>query len=455
MSRLADDSPERQIPWLPGERFELAIDSRSGAVTSPATGGDVLTVTTQRAIRLGVAGGVRITEVVPLDRIVHIEVDDVSRDSSRLVKGLFALAIGVTFGWVAQAVLAVTLISLLVGGIPTLVAVFMISGYLFPDEEGALLLHTAGSVLRQPLLTAASRRDAYLVAHRVYELMARPQPAVVTGEPVAQSDAAPHTPPSTQPGVNGGSSSASGSDDAGESPAASALASVLTLAFVRTDGVLSAEDAAEHIARCVAITSEVTSYVTRQVVRDPERDHMGEGDYVWDLEFSAPDVYRVSQTGWSSVGEVRERWLSVGEEFYRDSHGWQRSSDPARFAEEVALNKNLAIGKYLTILKQGFPSSYAMASAEGRRYLHVAYEPMTREALSAVLGNPSPMQGVGGAAELWIDLDTHLLTRAEISVADGRNGQRALFQQSFASYNAELGVGRPDTTRLAGSPTAY
>ena len=453
MNRLVDDSPERQIPWLPGERIELALDSRTGAVTSPAVGGDVLTVTTRRAIRLGGAGGARITEIVPLDRIVHIEVDDVSRDSGRLVNGLITLFIGVVFGWVAQALLAVTLISLLVAGIPILIAVFMISGYLFPDDEGALVLYTAGSVLRHPLLSAESRRDAYLVAHRVYELMAGP--ATVTGGEAPSQANGPDL--ETRLGTNGASSSSSPpsvSDPSG-SPAASELASVLRLAFVPTDDTLSAVDAAEHIAQCVSATTAATSYVTRQLVRNPERDEMGEGDYIWDLEFVAPDAYRVSQTGWSGASEVRERWLSVGEDFYLDSQGWQRSLAPGRFEEEQALNKNLAVGKYVTILKQGFPSSYQVAAAGGHRYLHVAYEPITRESLSAVLGNPSPMQGIGAAADLWIDLGTHLLTKSEVSVVDARNGQRAVFEQSFASYNAELGVVRPDAPRSASAPIAY
>ena len=180
------------------------------------------------------------------------------------------------------------------------------------------------------------------------------------------------------------------------------------------------------------------------------------GDYASRLVCKRfPDAYRVSQTGWSSAGEVRERWLTVGDDFYLDSQGWQRSLDSARFGEELALNKNLSVSKYITILKQGFPSSYDTVGAGGHHYLHVAYQPITRESLSAVLGNPSPMQGVGAAADLWIDLDTHLLAKAEVAVIDGRNGQRALFLQSFASYNGDLGVARPDAPRGVTAPTAY
>jgi hypothetical protein len=447
LNRLADDSPERQIPWLPGERIELALDSRTGAVTSPTIGEDVLTVTTHRAIRLGRAGGARITEIIPLDRVVHIEVDDVSRDSGRLVKGLIFVFVGAVVGWVIHALFAVTLITLLAGGIPTLVAVFLISGYLFPDEEGAFVLYTAGSVLRHPLLTTESKRDAYLVAHRIYELMTGPEPVRGTSPQPENVDPVPH--PSTN-----GASAASVGDPSG-SPAASELASVLRLAFEPTDETMTAEDAAEHIAQSVSAITAATSYVTRQLVRDPEREQMGEGDYVWDLEFVAPDAYRVSQTGWSSVGEVRERWLTVGDDFYLDSQGWQRLLDSARFEEELALNKNLAVNKYITILKQGFPSLYDIVVASGHRYLHLGYQPMTRESLSAVLGNPSPMQGVGAMANLWVELDTHLLRKAEIAIIDARNGQQALFLQSFASYNAVVGVVRPDAPHSASAPSAY
>jgi hypothetical protein len=449
LNRLVDDSSERQIHWLPGERIELALDSRAGTVASPVMGRDILTITTRRAIRLAEVGGMRTTEIVRLDSVLHIEIKDVSRDLGRLVNGLVALAIGIVFGWVAQALLAVTLISLLVGGIPILGAIFMISRYLLPDEEGALILYTAGSILRHPLLSVESRRDAYLLAHRVYELMEWPSTGT-GGIPVARVE---EPDIKTHLGTNRTSSSEAtlGVSELSGSPAASELESVLRLAFEPTNNSLPMKDLDKHIERGISATTSATSYITRQLILDPKRHEMGEGDYIWDLEFAAPDGYRVSQTGWSSTGVVRERWLTIGNDFYFDSQGWHRTAEPLRFEEELALNKNLSVKKYVTILKQGIPTSYDVVAAEGHDFLHLTYQPVTRESLSAVLGNPSPMQGIGAAADLWINLDTHLLTKAEVFVFDARNGQRTLFQQSFASYNSDLGVVRPGVPRNTGA----
>jgi hypothetical protein len=214
------------------------------------------------------------------------------------------------------------------------------------------------------------------------------------------------------------------------------------------------KDLGKHIERGISATTSATSYITRQLLVDPKHNEMGEGDYIWDLEFAAPDGYRVSQTGWSSTGVVRERWLTIGNDFYINAQGWHRSTEPIRFEEELGLNKNLSVRKYVTIMKQGIPTSYDVVAAEGHDFLHLTYQPMTRESLSAILGNPSPMQGIGADADLWINLDTHLLTKAEVVVFDARNGQRTLFQQSFASYNSDLAVIRPSVPRNTEAPAA-
>jgi hypothetical protein len=168
LPRLADDSPERHVPWLPGERFELALDSRHGAITSSAVGADVLTITTCRAVRFGSGRSVRVTEMLSLDRIVEVQIEEVSVPIDNLKNGLIALAIGVALGWVAFQIFDTPFLTLLIGGISILFAVFMIASYLFPDEEGALLLHAPGRALKQPLLTDQARRDAHLVAHCVF-----------------------------------------------------------------------------------------------------------------------------------------------------------------------------------------------------------------------------------------------------------------------------------------------
>ena len=171
MSRLPDDGPYGQVPWLPDERFDMALDAHRGVVTSPTEGENVLTITTHRAILLTQAAGKRTTGLLPLAKLTGVEVIDVSRAGERLPKGLLLFALGALLGWLSWVVVGVLVVSLVVGGLPILASVYMLTGYAFPDQEGALVLHTAGYVLSQPLRSADARRDAYLVAHRLYELM--------------------------------------------------------------------------------------------------------------------------------------------------------------------------------------------------------------------------------------------------------------------------------------------
>jgi hypothetical protein len=335
------------------------------------------------------------------------------------------------------------------GGVPTLLGVFLLSGYLFPDEDGALLLHTSGHAVRQPLRTAEARRDAYLVAHRIYELIAdatpsAPAPAAATADAPAPTTTptAPttpylnETPPAPAPAPTMAPPSTNGT--------AAELAAVLTLELHPVPNAEPLTDVAERVARAVAATESATSYVTRQVIRDPAHEQMGQGDYVWDMEFAGPDRFRVFQSGWSDTGEVRERWISIGGDFYRHAGTWQKPEDPTRFEPEQKLNHHLTVGKFLGVLRQGHPTSHELDSNGEKQYLQVRYEPLSRETLAPILGNPSPPQGILGSAIIWIDAETNLLAKAEVRVTEDASGRQLLFEQAFASYNTDLHIERPD-----------
>lgn len=446
MSRFAQESAEHQISWLQGERFELALDSNVGAVHSPAKGDNTLTVTTHRIIRLGHAGGAWDTEVVPLNRINEVEVLDVSRDMGKLKNGLLAVVGGALLAWIIWQVFEVMPFVILGGGIPTLFGVFLLSGYLFPDEDGALLLHTSGHALRQPLRTAEARRDAYLVAHRIYELIANAVPGAPTSAvatpPVAPAPSPPATPYLTETAAV--ETAAPTISPPTPNGTATDLAAVLTLELHAVPNAETLTDVAERVARCVEATERTTSYVTRQVIRDASHEQMSHGDYVWDMEFAVPDRYRVSQSGWSDTGEVRERWVSIGSDFYRHAGSWQKPKDPTRFEPEQKLNRHLTVAKFLGVLRQGHPTSHELDTDGHMQYLQVRYEPLSRETLAPILGNPSPPQGILGSAIVWIDTETDLLAKAEVRVTENNSGRTLLFEQAFASYNADLSIERPD-----------
>jgi len=432
LSRFAQESAEHQIPRLQGERFEIALDSNVGAVHSPAKGDNTLTVTTHRIIRLGHAGGAWDTEIVPLNRINEVEVFDVSRDLGKLKNGLLSIVGGGLLAWIIWQVFEVMPFVILGGGVPTLFGVFLLSGYLFPDEDGALLLHISGHALRQSLRTAEARRDAYLVAHRIYELIEN----AVPGAP------APATPYPTETAAVDTAVRAIAPPTANGT--ATDLAAVLTLKLHSVPNGETLTDIAERVAWCVEATERTTSYVTRQVIRDASHEHMSHGDYVWDMEFAVPNRYRVSQSGWSDTGEVRERWISIGSDFYRHAGSWQKPKDPTRFETEQKLNRHLTVAKFLGVLRQGHPTSHELNTDGHKQYLQVRYEPLSRETLAPILGNPSPPQGILGSAIVWIDTETDLLAKTEVRVTESNSERTLLFEQAFASYNADLSIERPD-----------
>ena len=188
-----DDGPHGQVSLLPGERFDLALDARRGVVTASEAGENVLTVTTHRVILRSAEPGKRTTALLPLSKLTGVEVLDVYRATERLPQGLLLLAAGVLLGWLSWTIVGVVLISLLLGGLPVLAAIYILTGYVLPDQEGALVVHAGGYALRHVLRSADARRDAYLVAQRLYELaaVARSEP---TAEPAAPRAAAPEAP---------------------------------------------------------------------------------------------------------------------------------------------------------------------------------------------------------------------------------------------------------------------
>jgi hypothetical protein len=186
-----------QLPWLADERFEIGLDARQGVVTQPTAGHNILTVTSCRAIQLSQETGKHTTSLVPLERLSSVEVVNTSRPGTRMAQGALLLGIGILLGLVVWATLEALLLILIAGGLPTLVGIYLLAGYVFPDGQGELLLHADGLTLRTPLLSPAARRDAYLVAHRVFELMAAAAqrintvPTTLDTSPSAPKDEAP------------------------------------------------------------------------------------------------------------------------------------------------------------------------------------------------------------------------------------------------------------------------
>ena len=185
--------------WLPGERWETGLQARLGEVALPLdVPPPVLMVTTHRAILVNQQSGRSSTSLLLLANITGVELVDTTKQASRLVQGLLLLGTGILLALAMWVVLQTLLFVLIAGALPGVAGVYLLAGYLFPDQERELLLHTAGYTARMPLLTANARRDAYLVAHRISELSSggavpRPAPADATPPEAGDARVAPET----------------------------------------------------------------------------------------------------------------------------------------------------------------------------------------------------------------------------------------------------------------------
>jgi len=162
----------QSLSYLPGERFELGLDSKRGMLTDPTPGNNAVTITNKRAIHRSSEAGKHTTGVLSLERLSGIGIIDVGRPSRQLGQGLLSIGVGTVLGALAWALFSETLFVLILGGLPALAGVYLLSGYIFPDETGELTLYAGSYTMHLPLLTEDARNDAYLVVDRISELSA-------------------------------------------------------------------------------------------------------------------------------------------------------------------------------------------------------------------------------------------------------------------------------------------
>ena len=180
MAQLPDAETDRLIPLIPGEQFELALDEKLGAVTTSDPSSNALIVTNLRVINRTDVGSKRVTSILTHDRISAVEITGTARSQERLSQGLMVLGIGIGLAVVSWVVVGLMLVTLIIGGFPIFAAIYILSGYALPDTEGEFVIHAGSHSVRHRLLSADARRDSYLVAGRISELMTV---AAVVGEP--------------------------------------------------------------------------------------------------------------------------------------------------------------------------------------------------------------------------------------------------------------------------------
>ena len=159
-----------QVPLLQGESVQMVFDSSDGFVSESAPRNDALVVTNERVVRDGVADGTRVVSMFPLGALAAVEVSDNTRSLERLGQGIVLAAVGLVLGAISWFVLEIQVLSVILGGLPILAGIYMLTGWAFPDREGVLQLYAPGHAIALPLRTNVARESVYTAMQRIYEL---------------------------------------------------------------------------------------------------------------------------------------------------------------------------------------------------------------------------------------------------------------------------------------------
>ena len=188
---------------MQGETIEVVFDAQGGLVPEPAPRTDALVVTNERVVRDGVADGARVVSMFPLRELAAMEVADNGRSFEKLGQGIVLVAAGLILGGLSWFILEIQVLSVILGGLPILAGIYMLTGWAFPDNAGSLQLYAPGHAIALPLQSAAARESVYAAMQRIYELRWGSQPEPRTEaptqmfapppEPEAASAAGPET----------------------------------------------------------------------------------------------------------------------------------------------------------------------------------------------------------------------------------------------------------------------
>lgn len=148
----------------------MVFDSRGGLVSEFAPRGEAVVVTNERVVRDGHAEGGRVVSMFPLQDLAAVEVSDSGRSFERLAQGITLVAVGLILGGLSWFILEIQVLSVILGGLPILAGIYILTGYAFPDSEGSLHLYAPGHAIALPLRSSEAREGVYAAMRRIYEL---------------------------------------------------------------------------------------------------------------------------------------------------------------------------------------------------------------------------------------------------------------------------------------------
>jgi len=200
------------------------------------------------------------------------------------------------------------------------------------------------------------------------------------------------------------------------------------------DTKIDLNDPMDIVLKCVEATGAAHAYCACQIYRDPtsERDY----EIKWRLDLVKPDRFHVSQEVWDSDFD---EWVIEGDQHYRFGGLWTQVTDTGWTKADVRISRSLLVDDFVTTLRTQQFVSAQIYHYQDNRYLLLTYEDIDSGDLT--------VEKQGLEWRIWVDLDTHLLAKAETSLKgqtpEGDEIQVEI-QHAFAAYNDKIEV-RPPT----------
>jgi hypothetical protein len=155
----------------------------------------------------------------------------------------------------------------------------------------------------------------------------------------------------------------------------------------------------------------------------------------WRIDAARGDRYHVLQ----SAGKEYDEWVTVGKDHYRNAGLWFRP--PANLAAADAnLNRFLSPDKFLRVMGSAEPAaSGEVVFGTGQLRMleyNIQLGPDFVPVLQRGLAEPAQVR-------LWIDVQTHLLVKGEVTVRDSVSGKQLRFEQTYAGQQIPVRIEPP------------
>ncbi len=182
-------------------------------------------------------------------------------------------------------------------------------------------------------------------------------------------------------------------------------------------------EVAEHVRRCREALEATSAYRSEQLLRI---DRVEEPVIIWTIEHVVPDRYHVVQSAWRDpdrpTGELTDQlfdeWLIVGSDHFLKIMGWMRVDQSSRMSEQFLLRK------YLELLGRPDTRLVGVSSVEGSSYLQLECP-----SLPASSARIYEVPDAAGQTEMWVDLSTDMLARADQVWSQSDNERRNEFHR--------------------------